>query len=505
MKNSARVLMIGLDAAEPRLVERWIKDGTLPNLKRLFAKGVFGRLASTADWLAGSPWPTFYTGTLPADHGLYHTPQWRADQMLHLRPSPAWLPLRPFWLDLSERGHRVIVIDLPMKFAPEPFNGVEIYGWATHDRLASPTSYPTSMVDWVRREYGPPLGDEPWGPQRIKSSFQLRDELVKATSRTADVAKVLMRREPWDLFMVGFGATHRGGHKLWDVSGLLGNVRPRDRARFSQALRDVYVACDAAVGQLVEAAGDGVTILVFSLHGMGPNTSRVCLLPTMLDRILNKEAKSGRSPLRRRLIEAIPPELRYGHNLIRLLPSSLRLRARPSVDWARTPVVSLVADLQGYIRINLCDREAAGIVKPGQEFDKLCADITEGLRTFVDADTGKPVVDKVTRCDQLFTEGVRRNCLPDLIVRWASSPAANHRAIVSPRYGSISWPISGCNPDGRSGNHRSEGFLLAVGEGIRTGSQIKGAHIIDLAPTVCALLGVPKPAEMHGNAISAIL
>jgi predicted AlkP superfamily phosphohydrolase/phosphomutase len=316
--------MIGLDAAEPSLVERWMDDGTLPSLKRLYAEGAYGRLASTADWLAGSPWPTFYTSALPTDHGLYHSPQWRADQMRHVRPSHGWLPLRPFWINLSETGHRVIIVDMPMKFPPEPFNGVEVYGWATHDRLGSPTSYPQSMVDWVRREYGPPLSDEPWGPQRIKSSFQLRDELIQVTLRTVDLAKVLMKREQWDLFIVGFGATHRGGHKLWDFSGLLGNMRSSDRTRFSQALRDVYVACDAAVGQLVEAAGDGVTVLVFSLHGMGPNTSRVCLLPTMLDRILGKEPASGTRPLRRRLIEAIPPGLRYGNNLFRLLPSSLR-------------------------------------------------------------------------------------------------------------------------------------------------------------------------------------
>jgi predicted AlkP superfamily phosphohydrolase/phosphomutase len=51
--------MIGLDAAEPALIERWIADDTLPALARLCARGSYGRLASSATWLAGSPWPTF--------------------------------------------------------------------------------------------------------------------------------------------------------------------------------------------------------------------------------------------------------------------------------------------------------------------------------------------------------------------------------------------------------------------------------------------------------------
>jgi len=69
--QASRVLLIGLDAAEPRLVERWMTDGSLPNLRRLRDSGSYGRLASTADWISASPWPTFYTGTSPGDHGYY--------------------------------------------------------------------------------------------------------------------------------------------------------------------------------------------------------------------------------------------------------------------------------------------------------------------------------------------------------------------------------------------------------------------------------------------------
>ena len=43
-----RLLAIGLDAAEPSLIERWIADGTLPNLRRLRQAGAYRRLASSA-------------------------------------------------------------------------------------------------------------------------------------------------------------------------------------------------------------------------------------------------------------------------------------------------------------------------------------------------------------------------------------------------------------------------------------------------------------------------
>jgi predicted AlkP superfamily phosphohydrolase/phosphomutase len=341
--------------------------------------------------------------------------------------------------------------------------------------------------------------------------LHLRDVLLHATSRVAQLAEALLKREAWDLFLVGFGATHRGGHKLWDLSATLGDGRPGERDAFSRALRDVYVACDTAVGQLVAAVGDRVTVLVFSLHGMGPNLSRVDVLPVMLQRILSGDSKSaGISWLRgslQRLMRSISPEWRYW--VKSRLPVAwhdrlTRFWQMGQVNWATTRAVSLIADLQGYLRINVQGREAAGIVALGPEYDRLCAAIEDGLGTFVDADTGQPIVERVIRSDQLFPSASRLRDLPDLLIRWDASPAAQHRAITSPRYGSIAWPCPGQHVDGRSGNHYPEGFLLAAGPGITAGMPVENAHILDLAPSVCSLLGVPMPAEMRGRVLPIV-
>ncbi len=147
-----RVLLIGLDAAEPRLVEQWMADGTLPTLRALRERGGYGRLGSSADWLAGSPWLTFYTGTQPGDHGFYHHLGWHADRMQTVRPTPDSLPLTPFWRDLGRHGPRAVVLDVPMTYQPEPFNGVEISGWATHDGLVPPEA--NAMRLWERSPRG---------------------------------------------------------------------------------------------------------------------------------------------------------------------------------------------------------------------------------------------------------------------------------------------------------------------------------------------------------------
>lgn len=504
--TARRLVLIALDAAEPRLIERWMEDGSLPNLKALRERGAYGRLASSADWLAGSPWPTFYSGTLPSDHGFYHHLRWRADRMQAMRPSAESLPLTPFWRELSRFGPRAIVIDPPLTYAAEPFNGVEISGWASHDGLVPPSAYPGDVMRWVEQEVGgSPRTDEEHVALSVERALGIRDEQIRAVGMIGDLALGLMQRERWNFLLVALCATHRAGHQLWDKTGLADDPGLVDQVALSDALRQVYIACDATLGRIVQAAGDS-SIMAFSLHGMGAETSRVDALPEMLRRILTGESApvAPRQGRLRRLRNRVPNTWRHAvkHRLPVVIQDRLTAFWRlGGTDWSRTRAFAQVADLQGYVRINLRGREAAGVVEPGAEFESLCAQIADGLLTFRDADTGEPVVREVLRSDQLYPAGARREELPDLLVGWAVSPVAEQRAIVSPRFGQIDLPTPGRNPTGRSGNHRPEGFFIGVGPGFGARSLIEGAHILDLAPTVYAMLNLPCPDVMRGKDI----
>jgi predicted AlkP superfamily phosphohydrolase/phosphomutase len=139
------------------------------------------------------------------------------------------------------------------------------------------------------------------------------------------------------------------------------------------------------------------------------------------------------------------------------------------------------------------------VVERGSEYDTLCQEIIDALVTFNDADTGAPVVRDVGRSERIYPDGARVLELPDLIVRWATSPAAEHRAVTSPRFGTITMPTPGRNQTGRSGNHRPQGFLIAVGPEFEQGSALEGASILDLAPTVYKVFRLSAPDAMRGR------
>jgi predicted AlkP superfamily phosphohydrolase/phosphomutase len=171
---------------------------------------------------------------------------------------------------------------------------------------------------------------------------------------------------------------------------------------------------------------------------------------------------------------------------------------RIGYNWEKTKAFALLSDTNGWIRINLKGREAQGIVE-SNEYESVLEEISLALQTFVDEDTREPIVKKVIRPSQFFS-GNKLHRLPDLIVQWFDSPSSMHKAIISPQFGRIEWPTPGKNPEGRSGNHSPEGFMIACGPEISAGS-ISNIHILDLAPTILHLLGQPIPPKMEGKII----
>jgi predicted AlkP superfamily phosphohydrolase/phosphomutase len=503
------VMMICLDAAEPNLIERWIEDGSLPNMKRIRERGAYGRLGSPAEWLSVSPWPTFFTGTPPSQHGFYYIFGWCSSEMKFQRVNQDWMPNTPFWWRFKQDGPRAVIIDTPHTYKPPKINGMEIRGWTTYEILGPSGGYPQSKLDWARKNFGEiPLTNERYETFSAHESLKLRDQMIEITRKLTDLSVDVSCNEQWDFFLVTFATSHRGSHKLWGSVDIKGEIQPEELEEFNEALRQIYIECDRSIGRLVDTAGEKTTVLIFSVHGMGANTSRVAVLPEMLDRILTNGNIDDPGPdsmgILRKLRQLVPSSWRY--EIKHRLPIGLQDRLgmfwrKEDINWSETQAFCLLSDSQGYIRVNLKGRESLGIVEPGQEYDQLCQKIMEGLYTFIDADTKEPLIQEVNRSDQLFPPGNRMNNLPDLIVKWSETPAYKHREISSASFGSIAWPTPGHDPDGRSGNHRGQGFIIATGKGFAPGSTITNAHIQDLAPTVLDLLGVPKNPEMVGESL----
>jgi predicted AlkP superfamily phosphohydrolase/phosphomutase len=163
-------------------------------------------------------------------------------------------------------------------------------------------------------------------------------------------------------------------------------------------------------------------------------------------------------------------------------------------EWMWSRAFCIPGDFPGAIRINLKGREPYGLVEPGREYDAVCDEIIRELESLQNPDTGRKAVSEVVRIDRIY-HGEHIWEFPDLIVKWTGD--APIRALYSPRIGTV----TGDNPDKRSGEDRSHGFLIAYGKHIDRGKFVKDADIMDIAPTILYLLGQPIPQDMDGKVL----
>jgi predicted AlkP superfamily phosphohydrolase/phosphomutase len=497
----ARVLVIGLELGDGNLVHDWIEAGLLPRLAALRHRGAWGRLATTAAELHVSAWPSIYTGTGPGEHGVYFTFQPAPGVQGHTRFHPGLYGRPTLWQLASAAGRSATVLDAPYTHAEAGFTGRQVIDWGSWAQYLKTRSTPPGLLAQLQQNVGPyPLGLEAHdiGLAAIDPDEMLA-RIQKAIPAKARAAVWLMRQAPFDLFLTVFGETHPAAHYCWQP-GDPGQTR----------LLAIYEVLDAAIGELVDAAGPGVTTFIVSGDAISANHAGWHLLPEVLARLglfasadtpppegdaPPPTAKRSLDPVKL-LRDLLPKDFRK--SLARMLPTGLRDKLAKrvdtaAIDWSRTKAFCLPTDLEGCIRVNLRGREPMGIVEPGADYEALLDELTAALEALVDPATGRKLVERVIRTDEAFPGGKRQH-LPDLIVNW--SRTAPITAMASPRIGTV----SGSTPDGRPGTHAAPGFVLAAGPGIAAGSTIADGHIQDLAPSVLTELGVPVPVHMTGKA-----
>lgn len=70
--SQKKIIILGMDAAEWRLINRFIERGGLPNFKRLKQIGTCGNLKTIEPTLSPIIWTSILTGQTPDKHGIQH-------------------------------------------------------------------------------------------------------------------------------------------------------------------------------------------------------------------------------------------------------------------------------------------------------------------------------------------------------------------------------------------------------------------------------------------------
>ncbi len=360
-----------------------------------------------------------------------------------------------------------------------------------------PISQPRDFAAWLARESGGPYETYGWAcatmPFKAKAidPVTLLEDIEFTLAWRERLARTLLAQKDWRLLFAVFSTPDRVQHMMYqyyDPEHPLYDAEQAERRvsffgreiRLADAIPVIYEQMDRVIGWVMdEYLGANDLLLICADHGFQSFRHQFDVNAWLVE--------SG--------FMALKDGIGTGGQTLSY------------VDWSRTRAYSMGL---GAIYLNVAGREAEGSVPPDQ-----VRAVTEELRAALlaarDPHSGAPVVKEVHIVADLH-DGPYIGREGDLQL----GLAAGYRIAWDTTLGGIGLrkdedgrtvPQSFVRPnlDPWSGDHVSvaqDEVLGLFGASRPVELPAAGVHVLDLAPTVLAALGVPMPAELRRPALS---
>lgn len=450
---AGRVVVVGVDGGSWRVLDPLLARGELPTFARLQRDGAHGVLWSMQPSSSAVLWTTMASGRLPAEHGVHDFYATQNDDLRAAR----------FWEVASAHGDVVGIFQWLVTWPPDPLPGFVVPGWLARDDRTHPTDLAWLKDVELRTQQKQGI------PARAAAHAAARAigdglRLASAAAIVADAAAAAR---------IGDGrASYRAGR--YAQLALVGDVF-LSRWRFHQP----------TVSAVVFYGSDALSHAYWKYH---EPDARVPAAEVAVYGDTIREYYRRVDAFLARLVDTVGPGTTVlvvsdhgfhgaeDHQLA--LGSAALLEALGAQDRFTAHAINR--------QVYLTHRHAAA-PEAAAEVGRLaaaCAAMTlEGERI---VDVG---VDEATaQVTLVLRRGIER--------RDANSPV---------RVGERSVPL------GRlvarttwSGAHEDEGILLARGPGVPAGVRVERASILDVAPTVLAMLGHPVAEDMDGRVLAEL-
>jgi predicted AlkP superfamily phosphohydrolase/phosphomutase len=417
------------------------------------------------------------------------------------------------WVVAGRHGKVSVAGGVPMSYPPRKAPGFFLGDFLSPAHAPDFASDPALFAE-LEREVGP---YRPWltavhdGGREASALAELTDFL----EHHLKAVRFLARRCDWDLFMYDLMATDRIQHELWHAWDPAHRAaKGRDLSTVHAGFIDFWRKLDDGIGAIEAELPADTALLLMSDHGFGPiewyvnfnvwllGRGDIALIDSPYVRQKHWFYRRGATPewfynvmvklgLARHRVSRFRGEQ---DGWVERLADSVFL-SRRHIDWPRTRAYA--QGNFGQIFVNQKGRQPQGCVAP-EDVRPYLDDLKAALLEIPNPETGEPLVERVLERDELY-DGPFAHLAPDLTVvprDWRFRTIGLHdfttNKVISPAFGP-------------TGDHRMDGVLIAAGPPFRPGALPEGATLLDVAPTVLHLLGVPVPGDMDGRVLAELL
>lgn len=294
-----RLLILGWDAADWRVIDPLLAKGHMPNLARLLASGTRADLRTMEPKLSPILWSTIATGKTADRHGILN----------FVEPNPSGQGVRvsssttrrtkALWNILTQRGLRVHAVGWYASHPAEPINGTCITNLLTEQMpAAAGAAWP--MPDGTVHSRGDGAADMAArvAAARVRTADITREQLkellpdaaqaARADARPGTLAKELARMRSlhgaalaalrggaWDCALVFHDTIDTIGHHFMEYRApRMPHVKPADLRLYGGVMDQVYRMHDRLLGELLESCGPGTSVILVSDHGFHSGAER---------------------------------------------------------------------------------------------------------------------------------------------------------------------------------------------------------------------------------------
>nr|NIO67597.1 phosphodiesterase [Anaerolineae bacterium] len=184
--------------------------------------------------------------------------------------------------------------------------------------------------------------------------------------------------------------------------------------------------------------------------------------------------------------------MKEGYLKLKEKPEGIVPLEKAEVNWKKTKAWG-AGGYYGRIFLNVKGREPEGTIKP-KHYERVRDELAAKLTALTD-EKGNPIGTRVIKPQDVYPEC--RNIPPDLIVYFGD---LDWRSVGSVGLDRIHTFENDTGPD--DANHAVNGiFIMYDPRGEHGGRKLEGLQLMDVAPTVLDLMGLPVPRDMEGKVI----
>lgn len=479
-----KIVMVGIDGGTWTIIDRYVKQGHMPNMAFLLDQGTKGTLVSTFPRQTLPAWTSIFTGVNPGKHGLVGFPGHMEVNgklsSITFRSSE----IKSLWQLLTEKDMISIIVNDPVSYVPEKIKGIMITGLLTLSK--SNFAYPPEISKEIKKLVGNYMFELPLDFYTLLKTDRNRaySMIKEFDDKITAISLHFARNYDWNVLAPIFTSTDRLQHFLWYDE---------------EYMVKLYRELDGRLKHFLDiASAEDANMIVLSDHGFGPY-GRAFFINTWLHRNGYQKRKKN-IPLsllsafgltRTRMIKTL--NMMHLFNTVRNIAVNKGLDELgrfydKQMDYER----SLAYAVSNYgIYVN--DKS------DGVEREKIIESIKEGLYKTKDNDS--QVIRKVHRREEVLW-GPYVDRAPDLFVDTCEGYEILHYS-SSDEFGKPADLSKGLAV--RTGAHRPEGIFLAYGSDIRSGSLLEQPiHTWDITPTILHMLSMSIPSYMDGKVITEI-